>query len=53
MLEKYAKLFARLRTDKGRDRYPAIACHRAPHKLFLLLSVMGLIAEGQVGIPVR
>lgn len=48
MLEKYTNLFSRLRTDRGRDRYPAITFHRAPHKPFLLLSVMDLIAEGQI-----
>jgi putative restriction endonuclease len=48
MLEKYIKLFSGLRTDRGRDRYPAITCHRAPHKPFLLLSMMDLIAEGQI-----
>jgi len=39
---------AKLQTDRGRDRYPDITCHRAPHKPFLLLSVMDLIAEGRV-----
>jgi len=48
MLEKYAILFSKLRTDKGRNRYPAITRHRAPHKPFLLLSVMDLIAQGQI-----
>ena len=46
MLEKYASLFSKLRTDKGRHRYPAITKHRAPHKPFLLLSVMDLITRG-------
>lgn len=45
MLEKYAKLFTALRTDRGLDRFPAISCHGVPHKPFLLLSVMDLIAE--------
>jgi len=48
MLEKYLQMFAKLRTDKGRDRYPEITYHRAPHKPFLLLSVMGLIAQGRI-----
>ena len=48
MLEKYTKMFSNLRTDKGRNRYPAITKHRAPHKPFLLLSVMDLIAQGQI-----
>jgi len=46
MLEKYLKKFANLRTDRGRHRYPAMTMHRAPHKPFLLLSVMDLIAQG-------
>jgi putative restriction endonuclease len=47
-LEKYLQMFENLRTDRGRDRYPAITCHRAPHKPFLLLSVMDLIAQGRI-----
>ncbi|MFC1825024.1 hypothetical protein ACFL9T_20120, partial [Thermodesulfobacteriota bacterium] len=48
MIEKYTKLFSKLRTDKNRNRYPAFTTHRAPHKPFLLLSVMDLIAQGQI-----
>ena len=48
MLEKYLQMFANLRTDRGRDRYPEITYHCAPHKLFLLLSVMDLIAQGRI-----
>ena len=48
MLEEYLQMFAHLRTDKGRDRYPGITYHRAPHKPFLLLSVMDLIAQGRI-----
>jgi len=48
MLEKYIKSFSNLRTDKNRNRYPAITDHRAPHKPFLLLSIMDLIAQGQI-----
>ena len=46
MLEKYLQMFGNLRTDRGRDRCPEITYHRAPHKLFLLLSIMDLIAQG-------
>ena len=46
MLEKYIKKISNLRTDKGKYRYPALTNHRAPHKPFLLLSVMDLIAQG-------
>ena len=48
MLKQYLQMFARLRTDKGRNRYPATTYHRAPHKPFLLLSVMDLIAQGRM-----
>jgi hypothetical protein len=41
-------MFARLRTDRGRDRYPEITCHRAPHKPLLLLFVMDLITRGRI-----
>ena len=48
MIETYLQGFANLRTDKGRNRYPAITLHRAPHKPFLLLSVMDMIAQGLI-----
>jgi hypothetical protein len=48
MLEQYLQMFANLQTDRGRDRYPEITCHRAPHKPFLLLSIIGLIAQGRI-----
>jgi putative restriction endonuclease len=48
MIGKYLQMFANLRTDRGRDRYPKITYHRAPHKPFLLLSVMDLIAQGKI-----
>jgi len=48
VLEKYLKMFAKLRTGRGRDRYPEITYHRAPHKPFLLLSVIDLIAQGRI-----
>ena len=41
-------MFENLRTDRGRDRYPEITYHRAPHKPFLLLTVMDLIAQGRI-----
>jgi hypothetical protein len=37
MLEKYLQMFGKLRTDRGRDRYPEFTYLRAPHKPFLLL----------------
>jgi putative restriction endonuclease len=48
MLGKYLKSSANLRTDRGRDRYPEITCHRAPHKPFLLLSIRDLIAQDRI-----
>jgi len=47
-LQKYGKMFAELRTDKDRTRYPAWTKHRAPHKPILLLSVIDLIAQGRI-----
>lgn len=49
MLENYLTRFARLNTDRGRHRWSMLTCHRAPHKPFLLLSVMDLIAQGRIG----
>ncbi len=48
MLEEYFHKFSRLRTDRGRDRFPKSTNHRAPHKPFLLLSIIDLIAQGQI-----
>ena len=48
MLENYLHKLSNLRTDSGRSRYPAYTLHRAPHKPFLLLSIMDLIAQGLI-----
>ena len=48
MIETYVHRFSSLRTDRGRNRYPSATLHRAPHKPFLLLSVMDLIAQGLI-----
>jgi len=48
MIEKYIQRFSKLNTDKGRHRWSAVTCHRAPHKPFLLLSIMDLIAQGRI-----
>jgi len=45
-LGQHAEQFKRLRKDKNQNRYPASAEHTAPHKPFLLLSVLDLFAEG-------
>jgi putative restriction endonuclease len=47
-IEAYIKKFSNLRTDKNRNRYPATAMHRAPHKPILLLAVMDLIEQGAI-----
>ena len=48
MIENYLHLFSNLRTDKALNRYSAQTLHRAPHKPFLLLSVMDLMAQGAI-----
>ena len=47
-INKYFKSFSRLRTDKNRKRWSALTTHQAPHKPFLLLSIMDLIAQGAI-----
>jgi putative restriction endonuclease len=47
-LEEFISKFSRLNTDRGRHRWFADTCHRAPHKPFLLLSIMDLIAQGLI-----
>ncbi len=44
-LDCYLKQFAKLRTDKNRQRWSAETCHRAPHKPLLLLSIFDHIAS--------
>jgi len=48
MLERYINKFSNLRTDKNRKRWLDITHHQAPHKPFLLLSVMDLFAQGEI-----
>lgn len=48
MLEQYIQKFSNLRTDKNRKQWSLITNHRAPHKPFLLLSVMDLFAQDQI-----
>ena len=47
-LEKYLDAFTRLRTDRNRNYWGEETCFGAPHKPFLLLSVMDLAAQGQI-----
>jgi len=48
MFEQFTKIFSRLRTDKNRKRWSALTSYQAPHKPFLLLSIMDLIAQGLI-----
>ena len=48
MLEDYLHKFSRLKTDRGRNRYPAYTLYGAPHKPFLLLSIMDLVTQGLI-----
>ena len=45
MLDQYIKSFSRLRTDKNRKCWSALTTYQAPHKPFLLLSIMYLTAQ--------
>lgn len=47
-LEEFISKFSNLNTDSGRHRWSADTCHSAPHKPFLLLSIMDLIAQGLI-----
>ena len=47
-IDCYIKAFAELRTDRNRKRWSTATTFRAPHKPFLLLSILDLIAEGQI-----
>jgi len=47
-LSQYLKIFSCLRTDKNRKRWSALTTYKVPHKPFLLLSIMDLIAQGSI-----
>ena len=47
-LAQYLKIFIRLRTDKNHKRWSAPTTFQAPHKPFMLLSAMDLIARGTI-----
>ncbi|RZB37100.1 MAG: putative restriction endonuclease [Desulfobacteraceae bacterium Eth-SRB2] len=47
-LAQYLKSFLRLRTCKDRKKWLALTTYQAPHKPFLLLSIMDLIAQGLI-----
>ncbi len=48
MIDKYIQAFSNLRTDKNRNRWSTLTCHQAPHKPFLLMSVMDHFAQGVI-----
>ncbi|MDH4205672.1 MAG: hypothetical protein OEV45_09105 [Desulfobacteraceae bacterium] len=50
-LFQYLKSFSRLRTEKNRKRWSALTTYQTPHKPFLMLSIMDLIAQGSITQP--
>lgn len=48
MSEEYIEKIKRLRTDSNRKRWSSITFNRAPHKPFLLLSVIDLFAQEKI-----
>jgi putative restriction endonuclease len=46
LIDHYIKIFSNLRSDTSRSRWTVATKFRAPHKPFLLLSVIDLIAQG-------
>jgi len=46
---KFLAVFSYLRTYKDRRKWSALTAYQAPHKPFLLLSVMDLVAQGLIG----
>jgi putative restriction endonuclease len=48
MLDQYIQSFARLRTDRNSRVWTPLTKSQAPHKPFLLLSVIDLFAEGVI-----
>ena len=47
----YLHQLTRLRTDTNRTRWTEATAHRAPHKPFLLLSILDLAAQRQIDSP--
>ncbi|MFZ5571767.1 MAG: HNH endonuclease [Thermodesulfobacteriota bacterium] len=48
MIEAYIEKFKKLRTDRNRKIWTERTSYRAPHKPFLLLSIMDLINQGDI-----
>ncbi|RRR72430.1 MAG: HNH endonuclease [Candidatus Viridilinea halotolerans] len=51
MLEKYKTTFAKLRIDRVPSRWDEATNGGAPHKALLLLSVLDLVAQGEINAP--
>jgi putative restriction endonuclease len=47
-IDCYTEAFKKLRTDRNRTRWSPLTTYRAPHKPFLLLSVLDHIAQGLI-----
>ena len=47
-LDQYLKSFSRLRTYKDRKKWSALTTYQAPHKPFLLLSIMEPVVKGSI-----
>ncbi|MBW2604777.1 MAG: hypothetical protein JRE28_10765 [Deltaproteobacteria bacterium] len=47
-LDQYIKSFSCLRTYKDRKKWSALTALQAPHKPFLLMSIMDLVAQGSI-----
>jgi predicted restriction endonuclease len=47
-IDCYIEAFSKLRTDKNKNRWSEATTFRAPHKPFLLLSILDLISEGLI-----
>ena len=48
LIDDYIQKISKLNTDKSHTRWSSTTNHRAPHKPFLLLSIMYLIVQGQI-----
>ena len=48
MTDETLQKLLKLKTDKSRTRWTRLTCNRAPHKPFLLLSVMDHFAQGLI-----
>ncbi|MFP4266322.1 MAG: HNH endonuclease [Desulfonatronovibrionaceae bacterium] len=47
----YTQKLTRLRTDKNRNRWAETTAFRAPHKPFLILSILDIAAQGELASP--